>query len=328
MPNTFSQGKGKLVEPSFGTYLDEWDKPCNSNFGLTDALVSGTTTIDMGAVSSSTPFVTLTFPTFDTTAKPWEAPLAGQNIRILLTGALGFAATIYIPAKVPGMWLVDNQTTGSGTVTVKTNASGSVGVDPYRGAISYIFCDGTNVYYADLGGAIHAINNYGKSSVPVGGIVPFAGANVPNTSWLNCNGQAVSRATYPDLFTYIGTLYGNGDGSTTFNVPNLNQGAFISGIGGNAASQGILQPESIGPHTHPITDPGHNHSNDTNLSPGSFLTSDPTNLFIFNCGVGSGPIYASFQTKTTPTGIIIDNNTGAANRPLNYAMLYCIRALP
>src|SRR5215831_1284426 len=57
--------------------------------------------------------------------------------------------------------------------------------------------------------------------LPAGVIVPFAGAAAPSTEWLMCDGAAVSRATYAALFTAIGTVYGAGDGSTTFNVPNL-----------------------------------------------------------------------------------------------------------
>ena len=48
----------------------------------------------------------------------------------------------------------------------------------------------------------------------------YAGSTAPN-GWLICNGQAVSRTTYAALFAVIGTTYGAGDGSTTFNVPNL-----------------------------------------------------------------------------------------------------------
>ena len=48
----------------------------------------------------------------------------------------------------------------------------------------------------------------------------FAGSSAPS-GWLICNGQAVSRTTYAALFAVIGTTYGAGDGSTTFNVPNL-----------------------------------------------------------------------------------------------------------
>lgn len=51
-------------------------------------------------------------------------------------------------------------------------------------------------------------------------VIPFAGDIAP-TGFLLCNGQAVSRNTYDNLFTVIGTKYGAGDGSTTFNLPNL-----------------------------------------------------------------------------------------------------------
>jgi hypothetical protein len=56
--------------------------------------------------------------------------------------------------------------------------------------------------------------------VPVGSVLMYGGGTAP-TGWLLCNGQAVSRTTYISLFTVIGTSYGVGDGSTTFNVPDL-----------------------------------------------------------------------------------------------------------
>lgn len=56
-------------------------------------------------------------------------------------------------------------------------------------------------------------------SRPVGVIIPFAGTSVP-TGYLLCNGAAVSRTNYANLFAAIGTLYGAGDGSTTFNLPD------------------------------------------------------------------------------------------------------------
>ncbi len=55
---------------------------------------------------------------------------------------------------------------------------------------------------------------------PTGVVNAFAGATAP-TGWLLCDGTAVSRATYAALFTLIGTAYGAGDGTTTFNLPNL-----------------------------------------------------------------------------------------------------------
>ncbi len=56
-----------------------------------------------------------------------------------------------------------------------------------------------------------------------------------HSNWLLCNGQAVSRTNYADLFNLIGTKYGSGDGTTTFNVPDF-RGKFLRGLGGNSAS--------------------------------------------------------------------------------------------
>jgi len=73
---------------------------------------------------------------------------------------------------------------------------------------------------------------------PPGVVLPYAGASAP-TGWLLCYGQAVSRTTYADLFTAISTTYGAGDGSTTFNVPDL-RGRVPAGkdnMGGTAANR-------------------------------------------------------------------------------------------
>ena len=56
------------------------------------------------------------------------------------------------------------------------------------------------------------------SANPPGMISDYAGASAP-TGWLMCNGQLVSRTAFANLFAVIGTLYGAGDGSTTFAVP-------------------------------------------------------------------------------------------------------------
>lgn len=64
--------------------------------------------------------------------------------------------------------------------------------------------------------------------VPLGGILPFAGNGAVPAGYLLCDGAAVSRTVYPDLFSVIGTTYGAGDGSTTFNLPDLTN-KFIEG---------------------------------------------------------------------------------------------------
>lgn len=64
-------------------------------------------------------------------------------------------------------------------------------------------------------------------TLPVGMIMPFAGIEAPS-GWLKCDGSEVSRTEYADLFAAIGTLYGDGNKVTTFNLPNL-VGKYIGG---------------------------------------------------------------------------------------------------
>jgi len=70
---------------------------------------------------------------------------------------------------------------------------------------------------------------YTLNILPAGMIMAWVSANAP-TGWLICNGATVPRSTYSALFTVIGTTFGVGDGSTTFNLPNY-QGAFLRGTG-------------------------------------------------------------------------------------------------
>lgn len=72
--------------------------------------------------------------------------------------------------------------------------------------------------------------DYADSLVPSGAVMHFAGPSTP-VGWLVANGNAVSRITYPRLFKVIGTTYGSGDGSTTFNLPDL-RGEFIRSLDG------------------------------------------------------------------------------------------------
>lgn len=68
--------------------------------------------------------------------------------------------------------------------------------------------------------------NVNITGVPTGTILPFAGSTIPS-GFLACNGAAVSRTTYAALFSAIGTTYGGGDGSSTFNVPQLEDNRFM-----------------------------------------------------------------------------------------------------
>lgn len=72
-------------------------------------------------------------------------------------------------------------------------------------------------------GTLNAIGGSGgtvSDTLPIGSVVKWFSTTIP-TNWLECNGQAISRTEYAELFAVIGTKYGSGDGSTTFNLPNI-----------------------------------------------------------------------------------------------------------
>lgn len=75
----------------------------------------------------------------------------------------------------------------------------------------------------DLLAAVQAVNlMIGHGGLPVGTLLPFAGTAAPS-GFLLCDGSAVSRSTYADLFAAIGTSWGAGNGSTTFNLPDMRE---------------------------------------------------------------------------------------------------------
>ena len=101
-----------------------------------------------------------------------------------------------------------------------------------------------------------------SSSNPSGMIVAYAGTAAP-TGWLLCDGSAVSRVTYATLFGAIGTAYGVGDGSSTFNLPDL-RGRVAVGKGSNALVNTLGNNDGVAeanrrpkhrhtPHTHTYT---------------------------------------------------------------------------
>ena len=121
--------------------------------------------------------------------------------------------------------------------------------------------------FADLAGSADA-----GGLILSGMLVPYAGTSAP-TGWLFCFGQAVSRTTYADLFSAISTTYGSGDGSSTFNLPDL-RGRTVAGkddMGGSSANRltdqsGGLNGDTLGDtggaETHTLTTsqmPPHNH---------------------------------------------------------------------
>ena len=136
--------------------------------------------------------------------------------------------------------------------------------------------------------------------VPTGAVMPFAMNSVP-TGWLACNGGLHSRTVYAALFAAIGVEYGNGDGSTTFPVPDL-RGYFVRGSGTNGdgtASGGFgdKQDDEFKAHTHTL-----------------LQTTDFNGAY----SAGSGRARYGGGGSTNSTG-------GTETRPKNIAMLYCIK---
>lgn len=79
-------------------------------------------------------------------------------------------------------------------------------------------------------------------SMPTGSIIPYAGSTAPD-GYLLCDGSAISRTTYSALFAIIGITYGEGDGNSTFNLPNSNdrvlQGAGTRGVVGTTLNESL-----------------------------------------------------------------------------------------
>ena len=103
-------------------------------------------------------------------------------------------------------------------------------------------------------------NNTLKHIIPAGSITMYGGSTAP-TGYLLCDGSAVSRTTYADLFTAIGTTYGTGDGSTTFNVPNVKGKVPVGRDSGDTSFDTLGETGGEKSHTLTVTEmPSHNHS--------------------------------------------------------------------
>ncbi len=81
------------------------------------------------------------------------------------------------------------------------------------------------------------LDQYVSQAMPIGGLLDFAGGTPPS-GWLACDGRAISRVTYSNLFAVLGTAFGAGDGATTFLLPDFRG---RSGVGaGTVTDQGGL----------------------------------------------------------------------------------------
>lgn len=132
------------------------------------------------------------------------------------------------------------------------------------------------------------------SFLPAGSMVDFAGTTAPS-GWLMCDGAAVSRTTYASLFAALGTAYGTGDGSTTFNLPdyrgrfaryndNMNTTAGAAGRD-TGRTHGSSQSDAFQGHGHYLTDRGITDNTAQTLNQ---ATSSPPSWPAVAAGGGSG----------------------------------------
>lgn len=163
------------------------------------------------------------------------------------------------------------------------------------------------------------------SQIPPGAVMHFYQSAAPS-GWLKANGQAVSRVTYAALFAEIGTTGGAGDGSTTFNVPDL-RGEFIRawddsrGVDTGRAN-GSAQTGQNASHTHTGTaDSGgaHTHTIGTSNANGGAVSVTQSGNPVANNAITTG----SGGTHTHTLTIAASGGTEA--RPRNIALLACIK---
>jgi len=206
---------------------------------------------------------------------------------------------------VTGTTITSNwaNTTLSDLATAMTGSIAADGQTPVTGNIQMGgnkitgMADGTSATDAATVAQVAAVN-----SVMTGSIQMWPTVSAP-TGYLLCAGSAVSRTTYAALFAVIGTTFGVGDGSTTFNLPNYTNrmpyGTTIGATGGSADAVVVS-------HTHTVTDPGHLH----NFSNYPNTTGTPA-----QAGTGAGaPQTAS--TATAVTGISV-NTAGVSGTNAN-----------
>lgn len=150
---------------------------------------------------------------------------------------------------------------------------------------------------------------FSVSGSPTGQIIYVALSSAP-TGYLKANGAAVSRTTYAALFAAIGTTFGVGDSSTTFNVPDL-RGEFIRGWDDSRGVDssrifGTAQSDSFKSHSHRPSTSATNQSWEVPASTGAFTSAHDGGAIIDNA---------------PDTGVTGDTET----RPRNIALLACIK---
>lgn len=168
----------------------------------------------------------------------------------------------------------------NGNIAITPNGTGDVIID----GLKYPQSDGNAGEFLTTDGAGQlSFADVSASAFSAGMLMPYGGATAP-TGWVLCYGQAISRTTYADLYAVVGTTYGAGDGSTTFNVPDL-RGRVVAGkddMGGASANRltSALNGDNLGAaggsETHTLSTsqiPAHRHFVAANTALGSASSS-------------------------------------------------------
>ena len=161
---------------------------------------------------------------------------------------------------------------------------------------------------------------------PAGELKMWPTATAP-TGFLLCTGAAVSRTIYAALFAVIGTTFGAGDGTTTFNLPDFDNRLPIGAgdlyaVGATGGSKDAIVVSHT--HTATVTDPGHNHVNGSINNNGFYGT------FGISTGLTGKTGDAAYQqspfTSTSQTGISVANSTtGVSGTNANYQPYITVR---
>lgn len=192
-------------------------------------------------------------------------------------------------------------------------------------------------YYASNGGEwiLHGFFEH-PGSIPIGGGLDYWGTTAPSSNFVFAFGQALSRTAYPTLFARLGTVYGLGDGSTTFNIPDK-RGRVTAGkddMGGTSANRltglpGGLNGDTLGAtggaelHTLIIAEmPAHNHGG----------TTGGTNAVLGAVPGGAlapGTSYLNFEAASPHTHTIGSQGGGTAHNNVQPSVVanYIIRVL-
>lgn len=235
---------------------------------------------------------------------------AAANIPVVLGGSLLHQQHATVNNYASQIFIVYS----TGVVYRRTNVSGTWSAwqimytsnnFPFEATASNIIMDGTqsvgSLPTAARGDHVHPTDTSRAAAAAFIGSVTFFAMSAPPTGWLPANGAAVSRTTYAALFAAIGTTYGSGNGSTTFNLPDL-RGEFLRGWDngrGVDSGRGIgtSQAFAVQWHTHNVLSSGESGTR------GNYI---------------AGASSANREISTTAFG-------GSETRPRNIALLACIK---